>query len=136
MIKKNNLSKKYSSKNINFTGELNNDEVKRKIKSSRAVITATKLFEGQPRVLLEASSYGVPSIYPNFGGMNDFFPPNYKLSFNQFNYKDLEEKIMMLHDSKLLSSESKEIKKHLTENYSEEFLYTKFKNILNNEENK
>ena len=43
---------------------------------------------------------------------------------------------MMLHDSKLLSIESKEIKKHLTENFSEEFLYTKFKNILNNEENK
>lgn len=133
---KNNLSKKYSSKNIKFTGELKNNEVKRKIKTSRAVITATKLFEGQPRVLLEASSYGVPSIYPNFGGMNDFFPSDYKLSFNQFNYKDLEEKIMMLHDSKLLSSESKEIKKHLSKNYSEEFLYTKFKNILNNEENK
>ena len=29
---------------------------------------------------------------------------------------------------------SKEIKKYLTENYSEEFLYTKFKNILDNEE--
>ena len=36
---------------------------------------------------------------------------------------------MMLHDSKLLSSESKEIKKHLTQTM--ESLYTKFKNILN-----
>ena len=34
--RKNNLSKKYSSKNINFTGELNNDEVKRKIKTSKS----------------------------------------------------------------------------------------------------
>lgn len=132
---KNNLSEKYSSKNIKFTGELSNNDVKRKIKSARAVITATKLFEGQPRVLLEASSFGVPSIYPSFGGMNDFFPEDYRLSFKQFNYEDLEQKIMMLHDSKLLSSESKEIKKHLITNYSEEILYTKFKNILNSEEN-
>ena len=42
---------------------------------------------------------------------------------------------MMLHDSKLLSDASKEIKKHLITNFSDEFLYTKFKNILNSEEN-
>jgi len=132
---KNNLSEKYSSKNVIFTGELSNNDVKRKIKTAKAVITATKLFEGQPRILLEASSFGVPSIYPNFGGMNDFFPSEYRLSFKQFNYDDLEQKIMMLHDSKLLSHESEEIKKHLMTNYSDEFLYKKFKNILNSEEN-
>ena len=132
---KNKLSEKYSSKNIKFSGELSNNDVKRKINSARAVITATKLFEGQPRVLLEASSFGVPSIYPNFGGMNDFFPTEYKLSFKQFNYEDLEQKIMMLHDSKLLSDASKEIKKHLIINFSDEFLFKKFKNILNGEEN-
>jgi len=127
---KNSLFVNYSSEKIKFIGELNNNEVKRKIKTSRAVITATKLLEGQPRVLLEASSYGVPSIYPKFGGMNEFFPKEYKLSFNQFNYDDLEKKILMLHDSKLLSDESKEIKKHLTSNYTEEFLYTRFENII------
>ena len=109
--------------------------MKRKIKTSRAVITATKLFEGQPRVLLEASSFGVPSIYPKFGGMVDFFPTEYKLSFNQFDYVDLQNKIMMLHDSELLSRESEEIKKHLIANYSEELLFTRFENILKNYKN-
>ena len=132
---KNNLSEKYSSKKIKFIGELSNQEVKRRIKTSRAVITATKLFEGQPRVLLEASSYGVPSIYPNFGGMSDFFPTDYKLSFRQFNYEDLEKKIMMLHDSKLLSDVSKEIENFLITNLSNEILNTKFKNIFNIKEN-
>ena len=132
---KNNLSEKYSSKKIKFVGELSNQEVKRRIKTSRAVITATKLFEGQPRVLLEASSYGVPSIYPNFGGMSDFFPTDYKLSFRQFNYEDLEKKIMMLHDSKLLSDVSKEIENFLITNLSNEILNAKFKNILNIKEN-
>ena len=73
---KNYKLKKYNSKNIKFIGQLDNEEVKRKIKTARAVISATKLLEGQPRVLLEASSYGVPSIYPNFGGMNDFYMPS------------------------------------------------------------
>ena len=41
----------------------------------------------------------------------------------------------MLHDSKLLSDESKEIKKHLITNYSDEILHTKFENIINIEEN-
>ena len=127
--------KKFETKKIKFLGQLDNSEVKKKIKSSRAVITATKLFEGQPRVLLEASSYGVPSIYPNFGGMSDFFPPNYMLSFIQFDYEDLEKKILMLHDSKLLSEESKAIKKHLIANYTEELLLLRFKNILKKDEN-
>tara|TARA_B100000902_G_scaffold44957_1_gene52578 strand:- start:10167 stop:11339 length:1173 start_codon:yes stop_codon:yes gene_type:complete len=132
---KNNLFKKYNSKKIKFLGQLDNSEVKRKIKTSRAVITATKLFEGQPRVLLEASSYGVPSIYPNFGGMSDFFPSDYMLSFIQFNYEDLEKKILMLNDSKLLSDESKSIKKHLIENFTEELLFARFENILKKDEN-
>jgi len=132
---KNNIFKKYNSKKIKFLGQLDNNEVKKKIKTSRAVITATKLFEGQPRVLLEASSYGVPSIYPNFGGMSDFFPTDYILSFNQFNYEDLEKKILMLHDSKLLSDESKAIKKHLIANYTEELLFARFENILKKDEN-
>ena len=67
--------------------------------------------------------------------MNDFFPNEYKLSFNQFDYVDLQNKIMMLHDSELLSKESKEIKKHLIANYSEELLFKRFENILINDEN-
>lgn len=125
-----NLYKKYDSEKIKFLGQLENSEVKRKIKNSRAVITATKLFEGQPRVLLEASSYGVPSIYPSFGGMNDFFPTNYPLSFEQFNYQDLQKKILMLHDPNLLRNQSKAIKKHLLENFTNELLIQKFNNIL------
>ncbi len=130
-----NIFKKYNSKKIKFLGQLDNNEVKKKIKTSRAVITATKLFEGQPRVLLEASSYGVPSIYPNFGGMSDFFPTDYLLSFKQFNYEDLEKKISMLHDSKLLSDASKSIKNHIISNYSEDLLFAKFENILKKGEN-
>ena len=47
--------------------ETGNEATIAQIKNTRAVITATKMFEGQPRLLCEASSLGIPSIYPSFG---------------------------------------------------------------------
>ena len=50
------------------------------------------MYEGQPRLLTEASYLGVPSIFPKFGGMGEFFPKNYELVFNQYDYEDLTKK--------------------------------------------
>ena len=63
------------------------------------------MFEGQPRLISEASAYGIPSIYPSFGGL-EYFPDDYKLSFKQFDYPDLI-KILLLQHKKLLNEESK-----------------------------
>ena len=54
------------------------------------------MFEGQPRLLFEAASFGVPSIYPSFGGMDEYFPDDYEFSFEQFNYLDLEKKDIII----------------------------------------
>ena len=43
--------------NISFLGALDNTKTKEYIKSARAVITATKMYEGQPRLLSEAASF-------------------------------------------------------------------------------
>ena len=80
--------------NINFYGEIDNHSVLKVIRSTKAVITATRMFEGQPTILCEASINKTPSIYPDFGGMSEFFPDNYKLSFKQFDYEDLIKKIV------------------------------------------
>ena len=100
------LITKYSDQKTIFKGSLENREVLEIIKKSRAVITATKMFEGQPRLLFEAASFGVPSIYPSFGGMDEYFPDDYELSFEQFNYFDLEKKISLLQNQALLEKES------------------------------
>ena len=86
------IIKKYSSKNIEFLGFLENKKTIDLIKKARAVITATKMFEGQPRLISEASAHGIPSIYPSFGGLDEYFPDDYKLSFKQFDYPDLIKK--------------------------------------------
>lgn len=88
----NNL-KKYGSKNIVFKGYVENEEVLKIISQSKAVVTATKLLEGQPTLLCEASVLETPSIFPDFGGIKDFFPDNYKYVFKQYDYEDLFKKI-------------------------------------------
>ena len=112
----------FNQDSIEFVGYLNNLEVKKLISKSRAVITATKMYEGQPRLLCEASSLGIPSIFPNFGGMNEFFPPKYELSFEQYNYEDLNEKLLLLEKKDLLEKYSKENFKYVSSYLGEEKL--------------
>ena len=104
-----NLEDKYQFKNIRFMGQLSNTEVLEQIKNSKAVITATKMEEGQPRILNEASILGVPSIFPDFWGMSEYFPKNYFLSFEQYNYQDLIMKLQKLTEKDELLNISNEI---------------------------
>ena len=86
----NKLEKKFSSENIKFTSQLSNNETLDLIKKAKCVVTATKLYEGQPTLLCEASLNQEPSIFPNTGGIKEFFPSNYKLTYEQFNYDELK----------------------------------------------
>ena len=125
---------KYSSKKIEFLGFLENEKTKELIKNSRAVITATKMFEGQPRLISEASAYGIPSIYPSFGGLDEYFPQDYNLSFKQFDYVDLVVKIQLLQNKNLLIEESKKIHNYIIKNMSLDILHTNLESIFNQNE--
>lgn len=114
------LKKKYKSYKVKFLGNLTLDKSLEYIRSSRAVITATKMYEGQPRVLSEASSLGVPSIFPNFGGMPEFFPMKYKLTYKQYDYDSLLDKLYLLEDKKLLRKLSKEVYSYSKNKFSNE----------------
>ena len=108
------LKEKYKNDSILFLGNLSNQDAKLEISKARAVITATKMYEGQPRLLCEASSFGVPSIYPSFGGMDEFFPSAYEFSFNQYDYRDLKDKIKKINNDELLSKTGIAVKKHMS----------------------
>tara|TARA_B100002019_G_C21274951_1_gene604988 strand:- start:18544 stop:19686 length:1143 start_codon:yes stop_codon:yes gene_type:complete len=111
---KNIYEEKYDKKNIKFYGYMKNEDVLNLIRKSRAVITATLMNEAQPRILFEASANGIPSIFPSFGGMDEYFPKNYELSFEQFNYKDLEQKIKKLNDKSNLEELSIDVLEHVS----------------------
>lgn len=116
----NSLKQKYRSKNVIFFGFKNQSETLNIIKNSRAVITSTRIFEGQPRLLCEASSFGVPSIFPKFGGIQEYFPQDYFFSFEQYNYNDLIEKIELLHSNELVASEGQRAYKFINKLIQEE----------------
>ncbi|RPF87494.1 MAG: glycosyltransferase family 1 protein [Rhizobiales bacterium TMED94] len=124
------LVKKYSSENIIFYGEVNNNIVIDAISKARAVITSTKMYEGQPRLLCEASSFGVPSIFPSYGGMTEFFPNDYKFSFKQFDYNDLLKKIRLLEDTEILNQEGIRVQEYLFDKLDKNNLLDKFDKIL------
>ena len=111
------LLENQKNKSIIYHGEKSNIETLNFISSSRAVITTTKMFEGHPRLLSEASIMGIPSIYPSFGGMDEYFPKDYGLNFIQFDYEDLLLKLNKLHNIDFLT----EVSKDIMENYILEF---------------
>jgi glycosyltransferase involved in cell wall biosynthesis len=124
------LRDKYTQNNIKFLGFLPNEKVIEYISNSTAVVTATKLYEGQPRLLSEASALGTLSIYPSFGGMDEFFPVDYEFSFEQFNYDDLKNKFLLLRNSKIKEVSSKRVITHTKNLLNAEVIRTKFSDII------
>ena len=118
--------------NIELMGELSHEETLSLIKNARGVVTATKMFEGQPRLLCEASSYGVPSLFPDFGGMGEFFPQGYELKFDQFNYLDLSKKIAIFKDKKMLENLSQEVYDFVNKELNDKKLSETFSSLLLN----
>ncbi len=88
------------------------------------------MYEGQPRLLSEASFFGVPSIFPKFGGMHEFFPNDYPLAFEQFNYSDLIKKIKLIEDEDSLQEMSNKLLKFVKNEFNEESQKFNFDNIL------
>tara|TARA_B100000925_G_scaffold291827_1_gene281742 strand:- start:714 stop:1859 length:1146 start_codon:yes stop_codon:yes gene_type:complete len=124
------LRKKYQSKNIDFLGNMKNQEVLNLINRSQCVVTPTKLLEGQPTLLCEASMLGVASIYPKAGGISEFFPKNYLFCFDQFDKNDLGNKIKMIEDESF--KKQGEINKDYLSTYlSGSKLLSTFKSIIN-----
>ena len=92
-----------------------------------------KLFEGQPTVLCEASMLGAPSLFPDTGGISEFFPEDYDLSFKQFDYQDLTQKFVYASKNDLSEYGSKNYE-FLKSKLNEDSLIERFNLILDENE--
>lgn len=119
-----------SVKNIQVFGQLEHEKVLYYIKNSVGVVTATKMYEGQPRIFNEAAALGVPVIFPNFGGMPEFFPEDYPLVFEQFNYEDFSNKLDLIENKIVTKDLSNVIQNFIFEKLNEEKLKEKFFELL------
>ena len=126
----NTLKDKYKNPRVDFLGPKDNSEVIELIKHSKAVVSATKLYEGQPTLLCEASLLGIPSIFPDFGGMPEFFKNDYRFKFEQYNYQELTKKLNEIYVSKDLNQIGNDNKEFINLMIDQENLLEKFKNII------
>jgi len=124
------LKSKYNNKNIKYFGQLQNDEVIDLIMKSRAVVTATKLYEGQPKLLMEASSLGVPSIFPSYGGMGEFFPDEYSFKFIQNDYNSLKNTFKLSLNDETIKKQSQIVFNYYLNNFSTELQQEQFDKFI------
>lgn len=124
------LKEKFKNKKVEFLGMLKNRDVVDLIQKSKAVVTVTKLYEGQPTILTEASILGIPSVFPDFGGMSEFFPEDYPLKFEQFKYDDLINKFNLLENNLDLNKLGDDNKKYINVMLDKEKILENFNKII------
>ena len=125
------IDKYGSNKNIEILGKLENKEVLDLIRGSLAVVTGTKLLEGQPTILCEASMLSVPSIFPDSGGIKEFYPESTRLSFESNNFKQLTEKINLLSNKKIVFEESRNNNLYIKKLLDSNLIKKQFEKIIN-----
>ena len=128
------LKNKYQNKNIEFLAQLSNDETIDLIIGSKGVISATKLYEGQPTLLCEASLNGKTSLFPNSGGIKEFLPVNYDFLFNQYDYQDFTNKLNKLNKDDIRNRSSQKAKEFIRAKLDPQILITQFNEIILNDE--
>ena len=114
-----NLSKKYNLPNIEFLGSLSNEKTLSLIANSSGVISATRLYEGQPTLLCEASMLGVPVVFPDTGGIKEFLPSEYDFLYKQFDYESFVNKLNLLTNKKLVNKNVSNAHLHIMEKLNE-----------------
>lgn len=124
------LKLEYAVENIFFHGKLDHKAVIHIISRSKAVVTATRLYEGQPTLLCEASQLGIPSVFPDTGGVLEFFPENYPLSYKKFDQADLINKLKLISNKDLHNQLSFLVKENIEVKLSDSVLLEKFNNIF------
>ncbi len=128
------IKNKYHNENIEFLGQLLNHETIDLILNSKGVISATKLYEGQPTLLCEASLNGKTVLFPNSGGIKEFLPINYEFLFKQFDYQDFTNKLNKLNEDQIRNQNSQKAKEFIKSKLNSKVLVSHFNEIILNDE--
>lgn len=122
---------KNKAKNIEFLGQLSNEKTIEIIKQARAVVTATHLLEVQPTLLCEASINSIPSIFPNNGGIIEYFPKNYPLVFKNNDQSQLIKMFNLTRSEEFMKIMSFDVKSKIDKVLNEENYIKNFEKIIN-----
>ena len=81
--------------------------------------------------MCEASVLNKPSIFPDTGGISEFFPDNYPLIYKQHDYLDLQRKINMLLDKELVENIGNSNKEYINKYLDPKNLLDQFSELIN-----
>ena len=73
----NNLKARYSMSNVRFLGALSHEDAMEKLRTSRAMVFASRWYEGFPMTIIESFLNGTPVIGKNFGNGGDIIKKIY-----------------------------------------------------------
>lgn len=125
------IKEEFNDKRINYFDELTNKKTLELVKDALVVVTATKLYEVQPNLLCEASAFKVPSIFPNNGGISEYFPNGYPLSFKNGDYAELTQKLNMILNLKRMKEIGISNYNFLNQKLNDKHLINKLEEIIN-----
>lgn len=124
------LRKKFLNEKVEFLGFLPNEQVKKIINSSAAVVSATKLFEGQPTLINEACLLRKPIIFPKSGGISEYLSKNNPFLFKQYDYSDLTRKLNLLLNEELITDAVENNYQHALKIFDKENFLQSFNEVI------
>jgi len=114
----NELKNKASLRNIEFKGNINNKDLPKEINKSRLFILPS-LYEGCPKVLLEAMACGVPVIGTNVYGINEIIKHKENGYLCEISVKSIRNAIInVLNNNDLQLRMGENARKTILENFS------------------
>lgn len=120
----------YISKRVEFRGAQSNKLVIEELLTSKCVVTSTKMLEGQPTLLCEASLNGVPSIFPDNGGIKEFFPKDYQLIYNPDDDLGLLNTLNKIPEFSDLKEIGLKNKKFILSHLNKQKIFTEFEKLI------
>lgn len=112
------LAKKlFIEENVTFIGEVKSNKLGKYYKDSFTLVVPSLWQENSPLVVYEAMSFGLPIIASNIGGLPGLIKDG-KNGFlvERFDFKQIAEKIILLHNDKALAKKMGEINVRIVKN--------------------
>jgi glycosyltransferase involved in cell wall biosynthesis len=126
-----NMAKEMKLVNVEFTGYLSGDALKRILHECLYVIVPSEWYENYPYAVMEAMAAGKPVIASRIGGLPEMIEEGKTgFLFEPKNYYNLAEKMRVLrNDYMLCETMGKEAKKKALINYNEDYHYEKMMGV-------
>ena len=75
----------------------------------------------------------IPCIFPNSGGIAEFLPTTYPLTFKQYDYDDLLVKINFLYDKNVTDDYLSDGKQYIQKKLDKSYIVNKYTEIIKND---